>query len=68
MSKIRFEEEQAIRKNMRVALQKKKTTFLGKFLIKLSGGWIKDQKQANKIFVIIIIVLFIYNVYLMITY
>lgn len=67
MSEIRFEEEQAITRKMRRAQQKKKTTSLGRFLVKLSGGCIKDQRQVNKVLVIIIIILCIYSTYLLTT-
>ena len=66
MSEIEFKEEASLQ-NIRRVHQNKKVTSLGSFLIKLSDGHIKDQRQANKVLMIIIITLFVYSAYLLVT-
>jgi hypothetical protein len=67
MSGIKFEQEEVTLQKMRQTRQSRKTTALGRFFIELSGGRIKNQQQANKVLVIITIILFTYSAYLLIT-
>ena len=67
MGDVKFGEEENFKRKIRSHHQEKEVSFLTKFLIKISGGLIKDQQQANKVMLIITIILFSYSAYLMIT-
>ena len=67
MGDIRFGGEENFKRKMRSHHQEKEVSFLSKFLMKISGGLIKNQQQVNKVMLIITIILFTYSAYLMVT-
>jgi len=65
---VEFESELAFVRDIQQMALDKNMIPCGKFVSKLSGGHIKNQTQANKIFVVITIVAFTIAIILLIKY
>lgn len=67
MGNVKFGGEEEFKRRMASHHQEKEFSFLTKFLMKASLGFIKNQEQANKVMVVIAITLFAYSLFLIVT-